>query len=93
LIASSDKRSTSMSTDENRPTTDRDDVSSDGPDGGPSMSGAGAMPNGSEEDWTTAMAQPDATGSGAVTGTVSKAMPGEKNHAERAKAAKVLTRD
>jgi len=39
------------------------------------------------------MARPDATGSGAVTGTVSKAMPGEKNHAERAKAAKVLTRD
>lgn len=39
------------------------------------------------------MATPDASKSGAVTGTVSKPMPGEKNHAERAKAAKVLARD
>ncbi len=59
-----------MSTDKSRPTSDKDDVKSDGPDGGPSMSGPGA-----------------------VTGTVSKPMPGEKNHAERAKAAKVLSRD
>jgi len=51
------------------------------------------MPSGSEEDWTTAMARPDAASPGAVTGTVSKPMPGEKNHAERAKAAKVLSRD
>ncbi len=82
-----------MSTDKRRPTGDKDDVKSDGPDEGPSMSGAGAMPNGSEQDWNTAMAGPDASGPGAVTGTVSKPMPGEKNHAERAKAAKVLSRD
>ena len=82
-----------MNADENRPTTDQDDASSDGPDGGPSLSGAGAMPSGSEEDWNTAMATPNAASPGPVTGTVSKAMPGEKNHAERAKAAKVLTRN
>ena len=82
-----------MSTDKKRTPTNEDHVGTDGPDGGPSMSGAGAMPNGSDEDWNTAMAGPDASSTGPVTGTVSKAMPGEKNHAERAKAAKVATRD
>jgi len=82
-----------MSTDKSRRTSDKDDAKSDGPDGGPSMSGAGAMPSGSEQDWETSMARPDATSPGAVTGTVSKPMPGEKNHAERSKAAKVLSRD
>ncbi len=82
-----------MSTDKSRRTSDTDDAQSDGPDGGPSMSGAGAMPSGSEQDWNTAMAGPDASSPGAVTGTVSKAMPGEKDHAARAKAAKVLSRE
>ena len=82
-----------MSTDKSRPNTTDDEVSTDGPDGGPAMSEGGAMPSGSEQDWETSMAGSDASKSGAVTGTVSKPMPGEKNHAERAKAAKVLTRD
>lgn len=80
-----------MSTD--KTTTNKDDTGTSGPDGGPSMSGGGALPNGSEEDWNTSMAHADASGSGAVTGTVSKPMPGEKDHAARAKAAKVLSED
>jgi len=80
-----------MSTD--KTTTDEDEVGSSGPDGGPSMGGGGAMPSGSEEDWETSMAQPDATSPGPVTGTVSKPMPGEKDHAERSKAAKVVSSD
>lgn len=57
-----------MSNDDKTP-TDEDEVSSDGPDGGPSMGEGGAMPSGSEEDWNTSMARPDASHSGAVTGT------------------------
>lgn len=86
-----------MNTDDSRTTTTPEDtVGSEGgePDEGPTMSAAGAMPSGSEmSHWDTSMPNPDATGDGPVTGTVSKPMPGEKDHAERAKAAKVLSTD
>ncbi len=80
---------------DDKTTTDEDEVSSDGPDGGPSMGEGGAMPGGSEEDWQTAMTSPDASHSGAVTGTgtVSHPMPGEKNHSQRAKDAGINSSD
>lgn len=73
-------------------TTSEDKVGSEGgePDEGPSMGEGGVMPSGSEmSHWNTA----DATDGGPVTGTVSKPMPGEKDHAERSKAAKVVSSD
>ncbi len=57
-----------------------------GPDEGPSMSGAGAMPSGSEfSNWQTSMPNPDATRPGSMPGTVSNPMPGETGHEDRAK--------
>ncbi len=58
--------------------------SGDGPENGPTMSAAGAMPSGSEMDnWDTAMARPDATLPGTMPGTKSTPMPGEQDHASR----------
>lgn len=76
-------------------TTDEDEVGSDGPEEGPSMGEGGAMPTGSEQDWETSMAHPDSTDSGPVTGTgtVSHPMPGEKNHSQRSKDAKINSSD
>lgn len=58
----------------------------DQPDGGPTMSVAGAMPAGSEmSHWKTAYARPDATRPETMPGTVSTPEPGEKNHSSREK--------
>lgn len=89
-----------MSTDKGRDAADNTedaqegDDSGSGPDQGSSQSVAGAMPSGSEmAHWNTAMGNADASDEGPTTGTVSKPMPGEKGHAERAKAAKIPTED
>lgn len=59
-------------------------ANSDGPDDGPTMSQAGAMPSGSEmTHWHTGMARPDSTNSSTMPETKSTPMPGEKNHKSR----------
>lgn len=55
-----------------------------GPDDGPTMSQAGAMPSGSEmAHWDTGMARADATRPASMPKTKSAPMPGEKNHESR----------
>jgi hypothetical protein len=89
-----------MSTDKGRDAADNaDDAqeaddSGSGPDQGAAMSQAGAEPSGSEmAHWNTASPHADASEEGPVTGTVSKPLPGEKDHAEKADAAKIPTTD
>jgi len=89
-----------MTTDKGRDAADNaedaqeSDDSGSGPDQGAAMSQAGAEPSGSEmAHWNTGMGSADASEEGPTTGTVSKPLPGEKNHAEKAKAAKIPTED
>lgn len=72
-----EKRTDSPETAPEGPTQSTEDE----PDGGPSMTIAGAMPAGSEmSHWKTAMARPDATRPETMPGTVSTPEPDEKDH-------------
>ena len=66
------------------PNVDTTNHPEDQPDNGSTVTIGGAMPAGPEMGhWNTAMARPDATKPETMPNTASKALPGERNHADR----------